>query len=544
MKFESFTIDQADGVVLAHTFKRDGVILKKGHVIGPDDIAALKKAGVAEIIGAMLEHGDVPENSAAARVAAFVAGSGVRLSEARTGRCNLQAELAGLVWVDRAAIDAANLIDESVTVATLPDKEAVRAGQTIATVKIIPFAVSPTVMAKVDAALSRPSVRMVPFQAKKFALINTILPGLKESVIQSTTYITKDRIEAVSGTLVATLRCDHTLAAVRASITAALGSGAEVVLIAGASATVDRGDVVPAALVSAGGLIDHLGMPVDPGNMLVLGHAGAVSIVVLPGCARSPKLSGFDWVLQRLAANIPVAREDIMRMGAGGLLMDTLVRPLPRDQAVKAAETIKAPTPRITAVVLAAGQSRRMGGTNKLLMDVDGKPLIRKTIDTIIAAGLPDIIVVVGYQEVDVRMALAGSGVRFVTNPNYAEGLSTSLKAGLELVAPECDAALVCLGDMPLLRANHLQKLMEGFDPSTDRLIGVPTHNGKRGNPTLWARRFFQDMSHVSGDVGARHLIGAHESLVYEVEFDDTAVLTDLDTAEQWRSFRVGQGKI
>ena len=192
-------------------------------------------------------------------------------------------------------------------------------------------------------------------------------------------------------------------------------------------------------------------------------------------------------------------------------------------------------------VVLAAGQSRRMGGPNKLLMLVDGKSLIRKTVETITEAGFREIVVVVGHQEPDVRAALAGLSVRFVTNPDYAEGLSTSLKAGLWLLGTTTQAALVCLGDMPLLRADHLRRLVEGFDPENGKLIGVPTHNAKRGNPILWARQFFEDMRQVSGDTGARHLIGVHESLVYEVEFDDTAVLTDLDTAEQWQRFRAEQ---
>jgi molybdenum cofactor cytidylyltransferase len=540
MKFGAFPVDESEGVIVAHTLRRDGLILKKGHVIGPDDIAALKKAGVIGIIGARLDHGDMGENAAAARVAACVAGGGVQLSEAHTGRCNLEANTNGIVTVDEAAITAGNMVDEAVTIATLANKTAVRWGQTIATVKIIPFAVPSLTMSGIEAALPRPAVRVAAFQAKRVALINTQLAGLKASVVESTTHITRERIEAVGGTLAYVRDCDHELARTTEAIRNVLDSAPDLLLIAGASATVDRGDVIPAAIVSAGGVIDHFGMPVDPGNLLVLGHIGAIPVLVLPGCARSPKLNGFDWVLQRLAANIAVTREDIMRMGVGGLLVDTPARPLPRDIAVKAAPEII--HPHIAALVLAAGQSRRMGGPNKLLMAVNGQPLIRKTIETIHAAGLRDIVVVLGHQETDIRSALAGMVVHFVTNPDYADGLSTSLKAGLSALAPEAQAALVCLGDMPLLKPDHLRHLMAGFDADTGKLIGVPTHHGKRGNPILWARQFFDDMRQVSGDTGARHLIGTHEALVYEVEFDDTAVLTDLDTAEQWQRFRAERG--
>jgi molybdenum cofactor cytidylyltransferase len=279
---------------------------------------------------------------------------------------------------------------------------------------------------------------------------------------------------------------------------------------------------------------------VDPGNLLALGHIGQTSVLVLPGCARSPKLNGFDWVLQRLAANLMVSRQDIMRMGAGGLLVDTPSRPLPRDQAVQSPASPS--SVRISAVVLAAGQSRRMGGPNKLLMDVDGRALVRKTVETILAAGIADIVVVTGHQESEVRSALSGTAVRFVTNPDFADGLSTSLRAGLGALPESCEAALVCLGDMPLLEPEHIQRLAAGFDAKANRLIGVPTHHGKRGNPVLRARQFFDDMRHVSGDTGAKHLIGAYESLVYEIEFDDTGVITDLDTVAQWQRFRAERG--
>jgi molybdenum cofactor cytidylyltransferase len=541
MKFGSFPIDRAENVILAHTFRRDGLTLKKGHEITLADIEALKKIGVTEITGAWLEQGDIGENDAAAKVAACVAGSGIELSESHTGRCNLIARVTGVVTVDEAVINALNLIDESVAVATLRDKDAVLAGQTIATVKIIPFAVSPSAMNRIEASMARPAMRVIPYQRKRFALINTTLPSLKPSVVASTTEITRERAASVGGELIHVSDCAHDTKATVAAIQDAKAKGADIVLIAGASATVDRGDVVPAAIVKAGGEIEHFGMPVDPGNLLVIGSVDHTPVLVLPGCARSPKLNGLDWVLQRLATNLPVTRNDIMRMGAGGLLVDTPARGLPRDTAVKRPEAQH--RVRVTALVLAAGQSRRMGGPNKLLMDVNGQPLIRRTVETIKAAGINDIIVVVGHQEAEVREALHKTAVRFVANPNFADGLSTSLKAGLAELPTDTEAALVCLGDMPLLKPQHITQLVAGFDADASKLIGVPTHTGKCGNPILWGKRFFDEMRTLSGDVGAKHLIGANESLVYEVEFDDTGVLMDLDTREQWQRFQDEQAQ-
>ncbi|MDX2222724.1 MAG: molybdopterin-binding/glycosyltransferase family 2 protein [Rhodospirillaceae bacterium] len=541
MKFGSVPVAEATGVVLAHTLRQGSLVLKKGHVVAAADIAMLQAAGIVSVIGARLDSGDVPEDEAAGAIAARLSGEHVRRSAARTGRCNLEAARAGLVRVDAELIDAMNRIDESVTVATLPDLDAVKPGQVIATVKIIPFAVSAAVMARVAEFVSSPAVAVAPFAPKKVAIISTLLPGVKETVVASTEALTQDRIKAVDGTVISTTRCAHATDDCGREIARALAGGAETILIAAASATTDRHDVIPQAIVDAGGIIEHFGMPVDPGNLLVLGRIGTVPVLVLPGCARSPKLNGFDWVLRRLAAGIPVTRADIMAMGVGGLLVDTPSRPLPRDAAVRG--TVAAKSPKIGAIVLAAGQSRRMGSFNKLLMPVDGVALVRRTAETVLASAARPVIVVTGHQADDLRAQLKDLDAKFVHNAAYAEGLSTSLRAGLSALPADCEGAVICLGDMPAIAPRHIDALISAFDPAAGKAIGVPVHTGKRGNPVLWARRFFDEMQAVSGDVGARHLIGANESLVYEIEFDDTAVLTDLDTPQQWADYLAGRAR-
>ncbi len=537
MKFGSFKLADALGIVLAHSFRADGVMLKKGHVVSDADVARLRAAGVTEVIGARLEPGDIAEDAAAARIAQRLAGTHLTVSAAHTGRCNVVAVQDGVAVINAGAITAANLVSEAVTIATLPDKQAARAGQIVATVKIIPFAVSGAVMTRIERAAGLGAVALAPYAPRRFALISTLAPELKPSVVASTEQITRSRITALGGTLVSSTQTDHGEADVAREVRSVLAQGAEIVLIVGASATVDRGDVVPAGIVAADGVIDHFGMPVDPGNLLVLAHIGSVPVLVLPGCARSPKLNGVDWVMQRLAAGVAVAPTDIMAMGVGGLLVDTPSRPLPRETAVR----VEADRSRAVAgIVLAAGQSRRMGNSNKLLMEIGGVPLVRRTVAALRAAQVSEVIVVTGHMQHEVQTALAGLDVTFVHNPDYTDGLSTSLKAGIKALGPEVDAALIGLGDMPAVKTGHFNQLISGFDPAAGRAIGVPVHTGKRGNPVLWARRFFEDMQGVSGDTGAKALIGANESLVYEIEFGDTGVLTDLDTPEQWSDYLAG----
>ncbi|MEQ8952434.1 nucleotidyltransferase family protein, partial [Parvibaculum sp.] len=136
----------------------------------------------------------------------------------------------------------------------------------------------------------------------------------------------------------------------------------------------------------------------------------------------------------------------------------------------------------------------------------------------------------------EVRAALSGHDVSFVHNPDYADGLSTSLRTGLAALPEDTDGALVCLGDMPDIRGAHLEKLISAFDPEEGRTICVPTVSGKRGNPVLWGREWFDAMSDVKGDTGAKHLIGENEDAVCEVPMPDDAALTDIDTQAEFEA--------
>jgi molybdenum cofactor cytidylyltransferase len=320
-----------------------------------------------------------------------------------------------------------------------------------------------------------------------------------------------------------------------------------ILLIHGASAIVDRRDVIPAAVVSAGGRINHFGMPVDPGNLLLLGHVGERVVLGLPGCARSPKVNGFDWVLERLVAGLPVGPGEIMGMGSGGLLAEIPSRPLPRAEAKPAGEgkpEAKPQGPRIGAVLLAAGRSRRMGGPNKMLADIPGSspgtgvPMVAHVARRLLASRARPIIAVLGNQAEAVEDALGKLPVERVRNPEFADGLSTSLKRGIAALPRDLDGALICLGDMPLISGRHLDRLIAAFNPLEGRAIIVPTRRGKRGNPVLWAKRFFSEMAELAGDVGAKHLIGEHAELVAEIEMDDDAILVDIDTPEALDALR------
>jgi molybdenum cofactor cytidylyltransferase len=532
MKFGETPVDQAVGTVLAHSLKLPGRALRKGRTLTAEDVAALAAAGHRSIVAARLEPDDIPEDAAAAEVAAPLAGAFVSVAKPFTGRVNFFSQAAGVIVFERDRIDRLNLVDEAITLATIAPCAVVAPKQMVATVKIIPLAVSRRSVAACLKAVegAGPLFRVAPFQAKRASLIQTRLPGLKESVLDKTVETTRERLAALGSTLVAEARTEHDSPRLAAAIDAAVAAGAELVLVAGASAIIDRRDVIPAAIDCAGGVIDHFGMPVDPGNLMLMGRLGDVPVLGLPGCARSPKVNGFDWVLERLLAGLPVGAGEIRRMGVGGLLADIPIRPMSRSKLAAAQAAPRAP--RIAALVLAAGQSRRMGTLNKLLIGIDGKAMVRHVADAVAASGASPLVVVTGHERERVEAALAGLGARFVHNPDYAAGLSTSVRRGLAALPADCDGAVVCLGDMPMVTAETIDRLIAAFNPVEGRAICVPTRRGKRGNPVLLARTLFPELASISGDVGARDLIAGHPELVAEVEMASDAILTDIDTPQ------------
>jgi molybdenum cofactor cytidylyltransferase len=534
MRFGQIATAEAEGAVLAHSLHHPGLAFKKGRRLSAEDVQALLEKGVSDVTAAVFEPGDVQEDEAADRLATVITDPSLRLGKSFTGRANLFAEADGVLLLDVEAIDRINLQHEAITIGTLPNHAVVGAGDMVATVKIIPFATPEDVLthcveiARETIEQRGPLVRVAPFTPKAIRLIQTRLEGTAAKMLDKTVRITAERAEGVGGRLIGEARCAHEVAPLVGEIHRAVESGFDILLIAGASAITDRGDVLPAAVAAAGGRLLHFGMPVDPGNLLLLAEIEGRTVLGLPGCARSPKLNGFDWVLQRLAADIPVGPEDIMRMGIGGLLAEIPSRPQPR----RGREVERAGPPKIAAIVLAAGQSRRMGGPNKLLAELDGKPVVAHAVDAAVAAKLANVIVVTGHEHKQVIRALTGRKARFVHNERFAEGLSTSLRAGLDALPEDIDGVMVCLGDMPLVTAELLSRLVAAFNPTEGRGIVVPTRRGKRGNPVLWGSAFFEAMRGQEGDVGARALIGANAEAVVEVEVENDASLTDVDTPE------------
>lgn len=534
MKFGPASPADAIGGVTVHTLRQGALVLKKGTTIGPEEVEALTKAGVKDVVVVRLEEGDVSEDAAAASIAQAVAGEGVNVERAFTGRANLFAARPGVLVIDRSAVDRINGVDEAITFATLAAFKPVVEGEMIATVKLIPFGVEGRLRDAAVTVAGKDALRVAPYTIKKVGVVSTLLPGLSPKVIDKTLRVTAERLAPAGAAIIAERRVPHDETVLAAAIKELLSLGAELVIVFGASAIADRRDVIPAAITEIGGAIEHFGMPVDPGNLLLIGSAGGVPVLGAPGCARSPVENGFDWVLMRLLAGIKVTRSDLTGMGVGGLLMEIVTRPQPRT----APETEG--NRKVAGIVLAAGRSTRMGGPNKLLAELDGKKLVRTVTEQVLASKAAEVIVVTGHQADLIEQALKGLKVKFARNPDFAGGLASSVKAGIAAVSDSADGAVVCLGDMPLISAQLIDRLVDTFEPDRGHLIAVPVSEGRRGNPVLWSRRFFRELMTLDGDIGARHLIAKHAEAVAEVPVEGNSAFLDIDTPQALEAARRG----
>ena len=557
MRFGPTPLADAEAAILAHGFRLPGRVLKKGRRLSAEDVAALDTAGYDSVVTARLDPDDVAENEAARELAEALAGvaagsgpgpaDGVGLvtGTAFTGRCNLLAAVRGVLCVDEAGVAAVNAVGEELTLATLPPETVVDPRRLAATVKVIPFAVKRT---HLDSCLrlvrEHPGiVRVAEFRPRRAALVLTALPGTRSSVLDKTASVLRDKLAGVGADLEVERRCPHAEGEVASALVELVAAGCDLLIVLGASAIVDRRDVVPASVEMAGGTVHRLGLPVDPGNLCLYARIGAVPVVGLPGSSRSPAASGADLLLKRIGAGLPLGDREFAEWGAGGLLKEQLGRPSPRSAPSDAAAVASSPPSReIAIIVLAAGQSRRMGRHNKLLEPVDGEPMVRHAVRAAASAsGGRPVVVVTGHERAEVEASLAGFDIAFSHNPDYGAGLSTSLARGVAALPSGVEGAIVCLADMPGVRAEHLERLRHAFDPGAGAAICVATRRGKRGNPVLFASRFFAEMCDVEGDVGARHLIGAYADLVREVEMPDDGVLLDIDSPSALRAYRSGE---
>ncbi|MTI09272.1 NTP transferase domain-containing protein [Curvivirga aplysinae] len=533
MKFEDCSISALKpGFLLAHSLKTKNLNFKKGRSLSELDIQNLKKEEFEFLTVAILEQDDVHEDQAAAFLSDAINASHLDIAAPFTGRVNIVAKHSGIFTLSVDDVINFNMIDEGITIATLPNHSFVQSKQLVATIKIIPFAVSQTKLNEAINHLNKGQLQLNVFQQKNVTLIQTNLPSVKPSVLDKTTRTLQNRLDQLSAQMIDEERIPHQVDHVKQALEN-ISDQTDLIILTGASAITDKRDIIPTAIISAGGSIQQYGMPVDPGNLLLLGSYKDKPVIAMPGCARSPKLNGFDWVLQRVCADIPINERDMASMSIGGLLKEIPSRPAPRHQNEQKYSSGKAA--KFGIILLAAGQSRRMGKDNKLLTQYNNKALLDHALECIHETNIDDLIVVTGHAPEEISNILSKYKLSIIHNPDYETGIASSLKTGISNLPRDCDAVMICLSDMPLLKAHDLELIMASFSKEDNREICIPTFEGKRGNPVLIGNRFFPEIMELSGDIGAKPVISAYPDFVCEVPMPTDAILVDTDTPEALR---------
>ncbi len=332
MKFGEAPIDQAVGAILAHKLY-DSVgklVLNKGRRLVESDLETLRQLGLERVTVTQLSEADLHEDAAAERIGAAVAGAHVRMRAPGVGRANLTAGERGVLHVDVPRLEQINNIYDGITIATLSEFTLVDVGEMVALVKVVPFGVPAARVVDVEriAEASGNVLQLRPLQRMRVALIVSGAESTRERLMKSFHAPVRKRIEGWGSELLEPTYTLHDARSIAEAIRAQ--SSADMILVAGISAIIDREDVAPSALMLAGGSITLHGVPVDPGTLLMLGYLGDVPVVGAPGCIKSPKTNVIDWILPRLLSGERLTRANLVSMGHGGLLKDIAERPMPR----------------------------------------------------------------------------------------------------------------------------------------------------------------------------------------------------------------------
>lgn len=524
MRFGEYPLDQCVGHVLAHSLKLGDLRLSKGTIISPDHVAALNELGQQSITIAIVEEMDLAEDEAAERIGAKFKSANLQVTSPVAGRVNLIADKDGVLLINQEEINAFNNVDETITIATLTPFARVQKGMLLATIKIIPYGVSKRYLELALNCISTNSVEISEFNPAFCDIILTKTEGFKQSLLKKGEAVLTERLRPLQLSVRSTQIVSHDALEIADAIASCTS---ENIFVLGASATSDREDVIPKAVVQSGGLIIRFGMPVDPGNLLMLAENGSKKIVGMPGCVRAPALNGADWVLERLAAGVEITSRDIAIMGVGGLLKEISQRPLPR-------ATPKVRSQGVAAIVLAAGLSRRMGNDDKLFRQIKGQSLLRRSVTQISSADISTTFVVVRKITQAHHDELQGLNVQLIEAPEASLGMSASMRAGILAAGPNVRAFLICLADMPDITHDHINTIIKAHDPEMDRLIVRPmTASGKFGHPVLFDGKYYEDMASIEGDIGAKSVVQLAADQVFDIEMDE-AITTDLDTPQAW----------
>ena len=497
MRFGTCQANEALGHILAHTVNSGGKKVRKGKVLNQHDIELFQNSGIQKIMVASLEEDDLGEDEAAALLGRKITSvePSLFVSSPFTGRVNIYASQKGLLKFDSKRITEFNLVDEAITLATLPDLSRVEKNQLVGTVKIIPYGVAKIKVLEALALLEG-VMEFREVLIKQVDLIITSPSGEKDKLAEKGIEVTRSRLNGLGISLERVFFELHEADSLGESLKK---TSSPLVLVITSTATSDANDTGPQAVKLAGGTVNRVGIPVDPGNLLFLGALGSQKIIGLPGCARSPALNGADWVLERIVCGIDLSPVDFAAMGAGGLLKEIPIRRQPRDR--RRTGLLK-PNVQVIFIIDSKDQSFEPQLAKILTSQVDG-------------------VSIVGSLAKEVTTKYAKRDKIRLVNIEGKLGKSHLVNEAMASLPRKTDAVIFVNVRNEEMSPVQINRLVSAFSPEDGREIcKFGGENAPLGPPILFGRRFFENLRALDSGLRPHDLLKEGKDYLIELDHD------------------------
>lgn len=531
MKYGEYPVYDALGVELTHPVKCRDATLKKGHVLTSQDIGRLKYAGIKTVVGARFSSNDVPPETTADILLKTMVGDYLRYTlPDESGYCEIFADIDGVFVFDPDRLKRLNTHCEDFAVMTVRPYLPVYKGQFVANLRLFSPAVDADVLNQAVTKISGTGAlfKIAPYAFCKIGYIRTVATGTTPEQIDDDAL--EKRFAAYGFSIVHSAMCAHDSESVEKAVRDALDARAEIVLVESPFPPLNRDDTVPKAFKEAAADIDRLGWCVDAGVPLVLGHKGGARL--LGFCADDAEQPALD-VLTRFLATKSLPPIDMLPMFAmNGISLLRMTKKITAEQLENSVSVgAVSDSEKIAVVILAAGASRRMIGSNKLLEPLDGLPMIERVVRSVLSSKADYVVVVTGHDAMFIERRLEKYDVKIVRNPDYVSGVLGSIRLGLAVLPPDIAGAVILPADMPAFTEEYINRLIDAFDAKAERPpVVVPTFNGVRHNPVLWPRNLFKVAKPVPEDAHWTPALIEHTDYIREIPLKDDLPLTDINT--------------
>lgn len=531
MKYGEYPVYDALGVELTHPVKCQDKTLKKGHVLTSSDIGRLKYAGIKTVVGARFSSNDIHPETAADILLKTMVGDYLRYTlPDESGYCEIFADVDGVFAFDPDRLKRLNAHCEDFSVITVQPCLPVYKGQLVANLRLFSPAVDADVLNQAVTKISGTGAlfKIAPYAFCKIGYVRTVAAGTTPEPIDADAL--EKRFAAYGFSIVHSAMCAHDSESVEKAVRDALDARAEIVLVESPFPPLNREDTVPKAFKESAADIDRLGWCLDTGVPLVLGHKGDARL--LGFCADDADQYALDVLLRFLATRSLPAVDTLPMFAMNGISLLRMTKKItPEQMENSVAVGAVSDSEKIAVVILAAGASRRMIGSNKLLEPLNGLPMIEHVVRSALLSEADYVVAVTGHDAAFVERRLEKYDVKIVRNPDYVSGVLGSIRLGLAVLPPDIAGAVILPADMPAFTEEYINRLIDAFDAKSKRPpVVLPTFDGTRRNPVLWPRDLFKVAKPVPEDAHWTPALIEHTDYIREIPLKDDLPLTDINT--------------